>query len=80
MRGVGRRVRVGLLAAVALAAGGGCAAKPYARDPLLRGGLGVKGDRAAAARPVTPPVEPDGPEPPPGPRLGERPAADLISR
>ena len=71
MRGVGRRVRVGLLAAVALAAGGGCAAKPYARDPLLRGGSGLRGDRAAAARPLPPPPEPAGPEAPPGPLLGD---------
>ncbi len=71
MRGVGGRVCVGLLAAAALAAGGGCAAKPYARDPLLRGGIGVRGDRAAAARPLPPPPEPVGPDAPAGPTIGD---------
>ena len=69
MRGVGRRVRVGLLAAVTAA--GGCATKPYDRDPLLSNGYGVRGDRSAAAKPVTPPVEPAGPDAPAGPLLGD---------
>lgn len=69
MRGVGRRVRVVLLAAVAAA--GGCATKPYDRDPLLSSGYGVRGDRAAAAKALPPPVEPAGPDVPPGPLLGD---------
>lgn len=69
MRGVGRRVRVGLLAAVAAA--GGCATKPYDRDPLLSNGYGVRGDRSAAAQSVKPPVEPAGPDAPAGLLLGD---------
>lgn len=64
MQAVGRRVRVAVLAAVAAA--GGCATKPYDRDPLLSNRYGVRGDRAAAARAVPPPVEPASPEAPPG--------------
>lgn len=79
MRGVGRRLRVGLLAVVALAAAGGCATTPYARDPLLRYDRGVRGDRAAAARPLPPPPEPVGPDAPPGPTLGSVPLYGVTS-
>ena len=78
--GFGRRTRVGLFAAVALAAAGGGAAKPYARDPLLRDGRGVRGDRPAAARPLPPPAEPVGPDAPAGPLLGTTPLGELTSR
>jgi hypothetical protein len=80
MRRVGRRVRVGFLAAVALATGGGCAAPPPARDPLVRAGRGVRGDRQAAAAPTSPPAEPVGPEAPPGPLIGDPAYAGLTSR
>ena len=80
MRRVGRRVRVGLLAAVALAAGGGCAAPPYVRDPLVRDGRGVRGDRQAAVQPTPPPAEPAGPEAPPGPLIGDPAYAGVTSR
>ncbi len=76
----GRRTRVGLFAAVVLAAAGGCAAKPYARDPLLRDNRGVRGDRTAAARPLPPPAEPAGPDAPTGPLLGATPLGGLTSR
>jgi hypothetical protein len=33
-----------LFAAIALSSGCGAAARPYARDPLLRDGFGVRGD------------------------------------
>jgi hypothetical protein len=78
--GVGRRLRVGFLATAALAAGVGCSAKPYARDPLLRDRRGVPGDRAAAARPPVAPAEPRGPEAPPGPTLGAPRLAGVTSR
>lgn len=65
----GPRIRL-LLCAALVAAGCGCAAKPYARDPLVRDGLGVRGDRTAAARPVAPPAEPTTPDAPAGPTLG----------
>ncbi len=78
MRGVGRRVRVAVLAAATAA--GGCATKPYDRDPLLSTGRGVRGDRTAAARALPPPAEPGGPEAPPGPVLGDRGLAGVTSR
>jgi hypothetical protein len=80
MRRVGRRVRVGLLVVVALAAGGGCGATPYARDPLVRDVRGVRGNRQAAAQPAPPPAEPVGPEAPPGPLIGDPAYAGLTSR
>jgi hypothetical protein len=66
---LGPRVQFVFCAALA-AAGCGCAAKPYARDPLVRDGLGVRGDRTAAARPLAPPAEPTSPEAPDGPTIG----------
>ncbi|HEX4613600.1 MAG TPA: hypothetical protein VH092_35790 [Urbifossiella sp.] len=80
MRGAGRRILIGLLAAVVFSAGGGCATKPFARDPLLRDGRGVKGDREAAARRPEPPAEPIGPDPPPGPTIGGSFASGATSR
>ena len=77
MRGVGRRVRVALLAAVAAA--GGCATKPYDRDPLLITGRGVRGDRTLAAKALQPPIEPGGPDAPPGPLLGDSRFAGVTS-
>jgi len=64
------RVRVALLAAVAAA--GGCATKPYDRDPLLSNRYGVRGDRTVAARPLPLPVEPASPDAPPDPLLTSR--------
>ncbi len=78
MHAVERRVRVALLAAVAAA--GGCATKPYDRDPLLSNGYGLRGDRTAAARPVPAPVEPTSPDAPPGPVLGDAGFSGLTSR
>jgi hypothetical protein len=78
MGGVGRRVRVALLAAAAAA--GGCATKPYDRDPLLSHRYGVRGDRTVAARPLPLPVEPAGPDAPPGPLRGDTGFADVTSR
>ncbi|QDU21453.1 hypothetical protein [Urbifossiella limnaea] len=67
MRGVGRRLGV-----LVIAAATGCATKPYDRDPLLSSGYGVRGDRAAAARPPRPEAEPATPDAPTGPVLGDR--------
>ena len=62
----GRWLGVGLVAL----AGCGCAARPFAADPLLRRGRGVWGD---SRRPpaVRPPLE--APQPPPGPTIGAEP-------
>lgn len=67
----GVRVRIVLFAAVVAAAGVGCAAKPYARDPLVTDGRAVRGDRAAAARPGAPAAEPATPDAPAGPTVGD---------
>ncbi|MFO0801155.1 MAG: hypothetical protein U0804_27125 [Gemmataceae bacterium] len=66
MRGVGRRLGIAIIAAAT-----GCATKPYDRDPLLSNGYGVRGDRAAAARPPLPQPEPTTPDAPAGPVLGD---------
>lgn len=65
--------RWAMIAVLAAAAAAGCGGRPYAADPLLHAGRGVRGDPGRAmTRDPGPPAEPVAP-PPPGAR------SDLIA-
>src|SRR5262245_53609968 len=61
-----RRLGLWAVLAVAALAGSGCLSKrPYAHDPLLRGGHGQWGDQSRARKSALPRIgEPDAPRPP----------------
>jgi hypothetical protein len=66
---MGRLVRWAAVWVVAAGAAGGCswAGRPYADDPLLPDGRGVRGDPTRAKLPPPePPPEPAAPPAPPG--------------
>jgi hypothetical protein len=80
MRGFGRWLGVGVVAAV-VAAAGGCAfgKRPYTDDPLLHTGQGVWGDGEKARQPEPTPPEPTAPAAPTGPLIATRPPDSLTS-